>query len=127
MQVAIKPKDLYSTFYKVAIGGKMSFLDGKIGDRKNFLLRVRLSDDQKKSLENMATSYKTDMSELVRQRLFGRTADYVKSEISNAISKVKNGYQRSSQRVKDYFAEPSDAYLFAYAPAGSYGSSASYR
>jgi len=104
----------------------MSFLDGKIGDRKNFLLRVRLSDDQRKSLENMAASYKTDMSELVRQRLFGRTSDYVKSEINNAISKVKNGYQRTSQRVKGYFTDPEDIYMPAYAPA-AYGPNLSYR
>jgi hypothetical protein len=66
-----------------------------------------------------------DRSDLVRAKLFGRTADYVKDEISNAIANVKNGYQRTAQRVKDYFADPSDAYLFAYAPAGS--SSTSYR
>ena len=105
----------------------MSFVDGIIGTKRNTRLEVRLTTDEDKRLENMASSYNMDKSDLVRQRLFGRTADYVKSEISNAISKVKNGYQRSSQRVKDYFAEPSDAYLFAYAPAGSYGSSASYR
>ena len=104
----------------------MSFLDDKIGDRRNALLQVRLTSEEEKRLENMASSYNMDKSDLVRQRLFGRTADYIKSEISNAIAKVKNGYQRSAQRVKSYFTEPGDIYLPAYAPA-AYGINTSYR
>lgn len=115
--VAIKSKDLYTCFHKVTIGVKMSFLDGKIGNRRNTLLRVRLTPEEESKLENMAASYNMDKSELVRQRLFGRTADYIKSEISNAIAKVKNGYQRTTQGVKSYFTDPEDAYLPAYAPA----------
>ncbi len=104
----------------------MSFLDGKIGNRRNTWLQVRLTGEEDKRLENMASSYNMDKSDLVRERLFGRTADYVKSEISNAIAKVKNNYQKTSQRVKSYFAEPEDVYLPAYAPA-AYGPNLSYR
>ena len=104
----------------------MSILDGKIGNRRNTWLQVRLTADEDKKLENLAASYNMDKSDLVRAKVFGRTADYVKDEISNAIAKIKNGYQRTSQRVKDYFAEPEDAYLPAYANA-SYGPRNSYR
>ena len=104
----------------------MSFLDDKIGERRNALLQVRLTSEEEKRLENMASSYSMDKSDLVRQRLFGRTADYVKSEISNAIEKVKNGYQRSAQRIKSYFTEPEDIYMPAYAPA-AYGTNTGYR
>ena len=104
----------------------MSFLDGKIGNRRNIRLDVRLTDNEDKRLENMAASYNMDKSELVRQRLFGRAIDYAKSEISNAIAKVKNGYQRTAQSVKSYFTDPEDVYLPAYAPA-SYGITTSYR
>ena len=108
------------------MGVKMSFLDGKIGNRRNTLLRVRLTSEEKSKLEDMAASYNIDKSELIRQRLFGRAIDYAKSEISNAIAKVKNGYQRTAQSVKSYFTDPEDVYLPAYAPA-SYGITTSYR
>lgn len=104
----------------------MSFLDGKIGNRRNTWLQVRLTGEEDKRLEDMAASYNVDKSELVRTKLFGRTADYIKSEISNAIAKAKNGYQRTTQRVKSYFTEPGDIYLPAYAPA-AYGTNTSYR
>jgi len=104
----------------------MSFLDGKIGNRRNTWLQVRLTDNEDKRLENMAASYNIDKSELVRQRLFGRAIDYAKSEISNAIAKVKNSYQRTAQSVKSYFTDPEDVYLPAYAPA-AYGTNTSYR
>jgi len=104
----------------------MSFLDDKIGDRRNALLQVRLTSEEEKRLENMASSYSMDKSDLVRQRLFGRAADYAKSEISNAIAKVKSGYQRNAQKVKSYFTEPGDIYLPAYAPT-AYGTNIGYR
>lgn len=105
----------------------MSFLDGKIGNRKNFLLRVRITDEQKKELDDMVAAYNTDMSNLTRQRLFRRpNIDYAKSEINNAIAKVKNGYQRTTQRVKEYFTEPEDIYLPTYA-SSQYGLMPAYR
>mgnify|MGYP001562457065 CR=1 FL=1 len=104
----------------------MSFLDNKIGNKRSARLQVRLTGDEERTLENMAASYNIDKSDLVRQRLFGRAIDYAKSEISNAIAKVKNGYQRSSQRVKGYFTEPEDIYMPAYAPA-VYGTNPGYR
>ena len=104
----------------------MSLLDGKIGNRRNDRLEIRVTDEEKRSIVNRASSYSMDKSDLVRQRLFGRTADYVKSEISNAIAKVKNGYQRTAQRVKSYFTEPGDIYMPAYAPA-AYGTDTGYR
>ena len=104
----------------------MSFLDNKIGNKRSARLQVRLTGDEERTLENMAASYNIDKSDLVRQRLFGRAIDYAKSEISNAIAKVKNGYQRTAQSVKSYFTDPEDVYLPAYAPA-SYGINTSYR
>lgn len=104
----------------------MSFLNDRIGNKRSARLQVRLTGDEERTLENMAASYNMDKSDLVRQRLFGRTADYIKSEISNAIAKVKNGYQRTAQSVKSYFTDPEDVYLPAYAPA-AYGTNTSYR
>ena len=104
----------------------MSFLDNKIGNKRSARLQVRLTGDEERTLENMAASYNIDKSDLVRQRLFGRAIDYAKSEISNAIAKVKNGYQRTAQSVKSYFTDPEDVYLPAYAPA-AYGTNIIYR
>lgn len=104
----------------------MSILDGKIGNRRNIRLDVRLTDEEDKRLDNMVATYNMDRSELTRQRLFRNPIDYARAEISNAIAKAKNGYQRTSQMVKRYFTEPEDAYLSAYAPVG-YGLMPAYR
>ena len=104
----------------------MSFIDGKIGDRRNALLQVRLTSNESESLESMATSYNMDKSELVRERLFGRAVDYVKSEISNAIEKVRDGYQRATRATKNYFSDPEDAYSAPYLQEG-YGLNLGYR
>lgn len=104
----------------------MSFLDGKIGNKRSARLEVRLTGEEEKSLENMAASYNMDKSDFARQRLFGKAVDYVKSEIDNAIAKVKNGYQRTSQRVKNYISAPEDIYSTAYSQSG-YGLMPAYR
>ena len=101
----------------------MSILDGKIGNRRNNWLQVRLTGEEDKRLEDMAASYHVDKSDLVRQKLFGKTADYVASEISNAIAKVKNSYRRASQKASNYFANPEDIYV----PESAYGLVPSYR
>ena len=106
----------------------MSFIDGTIGNRRNNMLLVRLTSDENKTLENMAASYNTDKSELVRQKLFGRAVDYVKSEIGNAIEKVRNGYQRAARATRNYLADPEDIYSMAYAQAQpGYGINLGYR
>jgi hypothetical protein len=106
----------------------MSFIDGKIGNRRNTWLQVRLTSDESNRLENMAASYDIDKSELVRQRLFGRAVDYVKSEINGAIEKVRNGYQRATRAAKNYFSDPEDIYSMAYAQAQpGYGVNVRYR
>ena len=105
----------------------MSLLDGKIGNRRNDRLEIRVTDEEKRSIVNRAASYNMDTSEFGRNLLLGRSFfDYAKSEISNAIAKVKNGYQRTTQSVKSYFTDPEDVYLPAYAPA-AYGTNTSYR
>ena len=104
----------------------MSLLDGKIGNRRNIRLDVRLTDEEDKRLNNMVATYNMDRSELTRQRLFRNPMDYAKAEINNAIAKAKNSYQRTAQRVKNYFTEPEDAYLPAYALA-AYGTNPGYR
>lgn len=106
----------------------MSLINGTIGNRRNNMLLVRLTSDESKTLENMAASYNTDKSEIVRQKLFGRAADYVKSEISGAIEKVRNGYQNVARTAKNYFTDPEDVYSMAYAQAQpSYGINLGYR
>ena len=82
------------------------------------MLHVRLTDEEDKRLDNMVATYNMDRSELTRQRLFRNPIDYAKSEISNAIAKVKNGYQRAAQRAREYFTEPEDAYMPTYTPPG---------
>lgn len=104
----------------------MSLADGTIGNRRNTDFHMRVTREEDRTLENMAASYNMDKSDFVRLKIFGRAIDYAKSEISNAIAKVKNGYQRTAQSVKSYITDPEDVYLPAYAPA-AYGTNTSYR
>jgi hypothetical protein len=108
------------------VGGNMSLIDNSMGYRRVHRLETRLTGYEQNKLENLAASYNMDKSEFVRQRLFGRAIDYAKSEISNAIEKVRNGYQRAARAAKNYFSEPDDIYGFAYAQPG-YGTSFGYR
>ena len=104
----------------------MSLIDGTIGNRRVHRLGIRLTGDEQNKLENIADSYNIDKSELVRQKLFGRAADYIKSEISNAIEKVRDGYQRATRVAKNYLSDPEDAYSAPYLQDG-YGPNLSYR
>lgn len=113
----------------------MSIQDGTIGNRKNGQAHIRLDIPDEKTLEQLTSMYNASKSDILRWGL-NKIAyaagigiggiDYAKAEINNAVAKVKNGYQRTTQRVKDYFAEPEDAYLPAYAPVG-YGLMPAYR
>lgn len=110
----------------------MSIQDGTIGNRKNAQLHtlVRSSIDEK--VKDMAAKYGLTKSDIVRLGIYKmlypglNAVDYAKSEINNAVAQVKNGYQRTKQRVKDYFTEPEDIYIPAYAPHG-YGLMPAYR
>ena len=110
----------------------MSIQDGTIGNRKNAQLHTLVSGHIEARVRDMASKYGITKSDFVRLGIYKMlysgldTVDYARSEINNAVAKVKNGYQRTSQRVKDYFTEPGDAYLPAYAPA-MYGTNTSYR
>ena len=104
----------------------MGFIDGTIGNRRVHRLEIRLTGDEQNKLENIASSYNIDKSELVREKLFGRAVDYVKSEISSAIDKVRNGYQKATRTAKDYFSDPEDIYGMAYAQPG-YAANLGYR
>ena len=110
----------------------MSIQDGTIGNRKNTQKHLVLDRQDDRTLETLASMYRATESDILRWGLkkmaysaFGRIYT-AKSEINNAIAIVKNGYQRTSQRVKDYFAEPEDVYSPAYAPVG-YGLMPAYR
>ncbi len=99
----------------------MSIQDGTIGNRKNAREHIALETADQHTLESLASKYNTSKSEILRWGLkkvadvaFSRI-ETAASEINNAVAKVKNGYQRSTQRVKSYFTEPEDIYMPAYA------------
>ena len=104
----------------------MSFIDNSIGSRRIHRLELRLTGDEQNRLENMVVSYNMDKSEFARQKLFGKAVDYVKSEISNAIEKVRNGYQNVTRAARNYFSDPEDAYSAPYMQ-DNYGFSPVYR
>ena len=110
----------------------MSIQDGTIGNRKNGQQHIRLETSDERTLESLASKYNTSKSEILRWGLkkiaydtLNRVSN-VTSEINNAIEKVRNGYQRTAKKVKNYFTEPEDIYLPAYA-LPSYAPSHNYR
>ena len=110
----------------------MSIQDGTIGNRKNAQLHTLVSGDIEARVRDMASKYGITKSDFVRLGIYKMlysgldTVDYARSEINNAVAKVKSGYQRNAQKVKSYFTEPGDIYLPAYAPT-AYGTNPGYR
>lgn len=110
----------------------MSIQDGTIGHRKNTEIRFRVDNGLAKKVDDMVSKYGLTKSDVVRLGLYKmfyptlNGVDLARGEINNAIAKVKNGYQRTAQRVRDYFTEPEDIYMPAYA-LPSYAQSPNYR
>lgn len=70
--------------------------DNCAGERRNFMLRVRLTPNEENALEKMAQETSQDISSLVRNVLFKyNPLTAAKEEIQRAVNYVKNTAKRA--------------------------------
>lgn len=120
-----------------ALIARFMMLNTPDDDTRSFMLRVRLTENERAELQHMADEADMDMSEFVRSRLFGSTpmvpadAEWWRAatahEIVNALGVLRNAnrmspveYKREQERAYNLRAAHDDAALMEmlrqYAP-----------
>ena len=83
------------------------FIPNNPTHKRTKLLRVKLTKDEESVLEKMADSYNINVSNFVREKVFGRMADYARNEIQNAVNSVREtvrrGYSTARERVRQLY------------------------
>lgn len=76
--------------------------DNCAGERRNFMLRVRLTPNEENALEKMAQQNSTDISSLVRNVLFKyNPLTAAREEIQKAVNYVKNTAKRAYSGARE--------------------------
>ncbi|HLC60619.1 MAG TPA: hypothetical protein VJJ52_04260 [Candidatus Nanoarchaeia archaeon] len=95
----------------------MSIDDGIIGGKRTRLFQMRLTREEGDRLAYMAEKYSQgDKSDFIRSKIFPKTFDYVKAEISGAIEKARTGFSYYKSKFKKTFQDYSKLYANVYTP-----------